>query len=192
MVIEYRANWEGPVGGPGVTVWHGRTSVSGQDQAASEALAGKMHAFFDAIKALIPTGYTISFPGEAIELNTTTGALEDVYTFTAPADVVCSGSGDWAAPSGARVEWRTGAIVSGRRLRGRTFIVPIAAGAYDSEGTIDSGTVTLLQGAADDALDDSLFSDVDLSVWSRTHGIQADITSASIPDEVTVLRSRRD
>lgn len=192
MVIEYRVNWEGPVGGPGVTVFHGRPSNSGFDQEASEDLAARAHAFFDDIKALIPAGYTLSFPGEAIELNTTTGVLEDVYTFTPPADVTCAGSGDWAAPAGCRVEWRTAAIVNGRRLRGRTYIVPIAAGAFDTEGTIDSGTVTLLTTAAEDFIDDSVFANVDIAVWSRTHGILADVVNVFVPDEASILRSRRD
>lgn len=192
MVIEYRVNWDGPIGGPGVTVFHGRTVTGGVDSIAAEELAGKAHEFFNALGALIPAGYVLEFPGEAVELNTTTGALEDVYTFDPPDDVVCSGGGDWAAPVGMRVEWRTDAIVAGRRLRGRTFIVPITAAAFDATGSPDSTSIGLVSTAAAEFYDEDPIGNVDPGVWSRTHGILADITGHVVPDQATVLRSRRD
>lgn len=192
MVFEYRVNWLGASGGPGVTVFHGRPPSGTTDEQVGEAMAGRARAFFDAVRFTIPEDYVLSFPGEAIELNTTTGILEDVYTFTAPADVLGGGEGEFARPAGARIEWRTPAIVAGRRLRGRTFIVPMIGGAFDVDGTLDTTVIATLQAAADDYLDAGVFADSQPVVWSRTHGILADITSALIPDEATILRSRRD
>lgn len=192
MVLEYRVNWQGPTGGPGVTVLHGRPSDLISDQDAANELSERAHAFFSELTALVPSGYTLSFPGEVVELNTTTGALEDVYAVPPQANVVMVGGGDWGAPAGARIEWRTSAIVAGRRLQGRTFIVPITALAFDTSGTLDPEAITALTNAAEEYLTGGTPDQVDPCIWSRTHGILADITAYLVPDEVTILRSRRD
>lgn len=192
MVLEYRVGWNVGGANPGVTVLHGRPTVSGADQDAAEDLAAKARVLFDGLKALFPPSMTFSFPGECVELNTTTGVLEDVYVFTPPANVVATGTGNWTAPAGGRIEWRTEAIVAGRRLRGRTFFVPFTIGSYDGTGTLASATITLLQTEGLEYMDAGLLVAVRPCIWSRTHGILADITSLAIPDEVSVLRSRRD
>jgi len=192
VVLEYRVQWEGPPGTPGTTVLHGRPADLAIDSVAAEELATRAHDFFDAIKLLIPTSYVLTFPGEAVKLNTTTGDLEDVYVFDAPSDVDCGGTGGYLAASGARIEWRTDAIVSGRRLRGRTFIVPITGASSTEAGQLDLGTILLLQGAADEYFATNVISDCNPCVWSKTHGILADVTSASVPTRGSVMRSRRD
>lgn len=192
MVLEYRVNWQGPTGGPGVTVFHGRPSDLISDQDAANELSERARAFFEALTALVPSGYALSYEQEVVELNTATGVLEDVYTVPAQADTVMAGGGDWAAPAGARVEWRTSAIVANRRLQGRTFVVPITALAFDLGGTLDAGAITALTNAANAFMDDAVFDQVDPCIWSRTHGILADITGFVIPDQATILRSRRD
>lgn len=192
MVLQYVAHWNEGTANPGYTVLHGRPQTGAPDDLASEDLAERVHALFDAIKAYIPNDYTISFPGEAVRLNTTTGVLEDVYTFTPPANVVGGYSQSWAAPAGFRYDWRTDAIVSGRRLRGRTFIVPVGGAAYADNGTLEPVPMGIFTNAGQDYIDVGVFTNVAPCIWSRTHGILADITSVVVPDEIAVLRSRRD
>lgn len=192
MVLEYRVGWNVGGSNPGVTVFHGRPSGVISDQDAAEELALRARTFFDGIKALVINSMTWTFPGEVTEYNTTTGVLEDVHTFAAPANVVGTGTGNWTAPAGARIEWRTDAIVAGRRLRGRTFLVPLTVANFDATGTLAAASITTLTTEAAEFYDASVLSDCNPCVWSRTHGILADITSHIVPDEVSVLRSRRD
>jgi hypothetical protein len=191
MVLEYRAQWL-TSGGAGVSVFHGRGTTGTPPETAAQDLANRVRAFLFEMVNSLPDEVTLSFPDEVLDRNTSTGVLEGLHSVTAPAGFGGNVSGNFAAPAGARVHWNTEAIVSGRRLRGRTFIVPIAAAAYDTNGTLTSTFRTALLGAANTFIDSGVNAWVEASVWSPTHGVQADITSVSVPDEAAILRSRRD
>ena len=115
-----------------------------------------------------------------------------MHAINAPANVTSTVGTACAAPAGLRIEWRTSAIVNGRRLRGRTFIVPLPTSVYESNGTILAATLATFATAANAYRDAGVFSQSQPSIYSRTHGVQADITSVIVPDEVSILRSRRD
>lgn len=191
-VLEYRVNWGSGATNPGVSVLHARIAGTSSAGAAATSFSERCRKFFDDIKGVVGGGIVWGFPGEVTELNTATGALEAVHVVTPPANVTSTGAGVYAAPAGIRVEWRTDAIVGGRRLRGRTFVVPLITSGYDTGGTIASSTLTTMASATSNYLSTVVFTSANPSVWSRTHGVQADITSAFLPDEVAVLRSRRD
>jgi len=192
MVLEYRAIWDQGGSNPGYSVFHARGAGSSTAGEASQDLANKVRELMDGLKAVVTVDYTFTFPPEVLDFNTSTGELEAVHTIDAPANVVGTSANPYSAASGARIEWRTSAIVEGRRLRGRTYIVPVGTNQYEADGTLTAGCRGILQAAADSYFDDAFTSDAHPSVWSRTHGIMADISAAVIPDEVSVLRSRRD
>lgn len=194
MPLEYRANWTSGITGPGVTVVHGRDTAVGSLDAAAQELADRLQAFFTALAGVLPAAVGISFDAEAVMLNTTTGVLESVHPVDPPDPVTGNVSVDaYARPAGARVDWLTAAVVSGRRLRGRTFLVPTGFNTYDNTGTLTSSAITTLNTAAAAYYDEPFgLEAVAPSVWSRTHGIAADITGHEVPDEVAVLSSRRD
>ena len=193
MPLEYRVNWAGGIGGQGVTVFHGRPRLDGQASEAAQELAERARAFFAALAAgIIPATVTLSFESEAVNLDTTTGTLLGVIPVDPPDNVVGGAGTVYARPSGLRVDWLTDAVVAGRRLRGRTFLVPASSGAFLADGTPGPAVLTLVKNAADDFYDSTLGDEVSPSIWSRTHGIQADITGASVPDEAAILSSRRD
>ena len=93
---------------------------------------------------------------------------------------------------GARVEWITGVVFNGRRVRGRTFLVPLAKSRFEGPGMLTSGCVSVLQAAAS-----ALVSATDLRIWSRPSGApgalggSALVSAAVVPDQVSWLRSRR-
>lgn len=193
MPLEYRTEWVvTSSSNTGTSVHHGRAVTGSTPEQGAQALADRVHAFWATVAASMPNDVQISFPSEVVDVNTTTGLLTAVYEVTPGALVTGGSTLEFAAPVGARAEWRTPAIVAGRRLRGRTFMVPLAGGAFATDGGLDETTRAFLQDAADDYIDNSVFAAVQTVVWSRTHGILADITSAFVPDEAAVLRSRRD
>lgn len=194
MPLEYRVEWSGTgITGPGLSVFHGRTDGVATTGTAMQALADRVRTFFDANKGKFPPGIGWTFPGEGLELDTTTGDLLDVHTVTAPArvDSTATSSG-YSRAAGARVDWLTKSIVGKRRLRGRTFLVPMAGPNLAADGTLESTTIASLMTAATAYINQSVFSSCAPVVWSRTHGIAADITGIRIPDMTTILRSRRD
>jgi len=190
--LQYRVGWNTGSLNPGVSVFHGRVTAGNTDGAAATDLSTRVRTLFDTIKGLVTGAVTWDFPAEVLKLNTTTGDLEGVESVTKPLNVVSGAGGSYAAPAGARIEWRTTAIVGGRRLRGRTFVVPLGATNYDTNGTISSSCITTLTAAGNAYKDTGVFTAVQPSIYSRTHGTQADITSVLIPDEAAVLRSRRE
>lgn len=197
MVHQYRALWQTESGGSGFSVFH---AAQGMSLVTAQAWADSIRAFFlDLTSTIIPTGVTIDFPGEVLELNTSTGELAGVQGISPPAAVVGSGVGSYSAPSGGRVLWNTSGIVAGRRVKGTTFIVPMLVSAYDDAGTLAPSTITTLSTAAGDYL--ATLPNIPV-VYSRPHpgdgtiaprpGTEHIITSQSVPDRVAVLRSRRD
>ena len=152
-----------------------------------------LKTFFSAIAALVPSVVTVDIPNSGDVIESTTGALTGGWTATGGGAQAMSGTGNYSALSGAYIRWQTPTVVNGRRLVGRTFIVPLTAGQYDSNGTLGAGAVTTLQNAAD-AL---VLAFPGMGVWHRPgddpgSGIIAGWSSAKVPDRVTVLRSRRD
>ena len=83
-------------------------------------------------------------------------------------------------------------MAGGRRIQGRTFLVPLVASAFDSTGTISTAALATLQTAANGLV---AYDTIDPVVWKRptpfTVGSFATITEARIPDMAAVLRSRR-
>lgn len=175
--------WSGTTGLPGITVFHSLDSVSG-------ALAA-IRACFNSWKTEVPTGINWSFPGTGDVLDSATGTLVGGWTDTQPADVASSGSGYHAAGVGVIVTWHTGAIVGGRRLKGRTFLCPITSAAFETNGTVVAGTLSTIKTAGD-----TLWGTGTLNVWHRptapgaSNGSVSVVTSCTVKDQVTRLSSR--
>lgn len=202
MVQEYKALWNVPGGGAGFSTFYAETDGS---LAQMQEFANNVRAFFAGVSTFIPNTVTITFESEVRTLNTATGTLEDVDAVNAPAQVTGVAVGAYAAGAGGRVDWRTSGIVAGRRVVGRTFLVPIIGTSFESNGTLVAGTITDIQADADAYLA-AFTSIVGAVVWSRPvvadptadppiaaragsfHAIQ----SATVPDKSALLRSRRD
>lgn len=158
----------------------------------------RLRTFFDAIKLYIPSQVTIQVLGEVEVLEETTGQLLDVLVATTPAAVVGTAvaSTPYAAAVGAVVSWRTGVVRNGRRIRGRTFLVPLSSTAFDSSGTLIAAALTTMNAAATALRDATTIAD--LGIYARptgpgaTDGLWALVTGHQIPDMGSILRSRRD
>lgn len=185
--------WSGPqVVGGGVTVLHYAGDVG------APPVSGILSAF-SAQSKLLPTNVTVQVPGAGDVIEDTTGQLVDVWSAAGGGLVAGNGSSQCAAGVGANITWLTGGIINGRRLRGRTFIVPLALrdpGSgdefYDTDGTLGTvcrGRVTTL--ATD------LMATGPLAVWHRpttpggSDGNSYGVVASRIPDRVSTLRSRR-
>jgi hypothetical protein len=180
--------WSGFSGGPGVNTFY-------SDVADVDIATTALHTFYEAIDTFIPDVVDINVPGSGDTISDSSGILTGTWTATAtPAQVNGGATGTYAAPVGAVVNWLTSAIVDGRRLQGKSFIVPLTDAAFDSDGSIVSGFLTTLRNAAA-----ALAATADsIKVWHRptdpgpSGGSSAAVTSSRVPDLAAVLRSRRD
>lgn len=185
-------SWAGPqVKGLAVTVLH----FDGSDNAAPPVAAVK--AAFDPLLPSLPSGLTISYPSSGDRIDDTTGDLTGVWAGADIAPSTATGVARAAAGVGACIGWSTGGIVNGtkgpRKLRGRTFLVPLSTDCYDSDGTIGAATLGILQGVAN-----SLQASGPLAVWHRptaagaTNGTSYGVIANKVRDHVAFLGSRRD
>lgn len=190
--------WAGFTGAPGYSIFHFRDFASGAPvQADADQAHAKVESFIDAIRPVIPNPVLLSVMPDVEIIEETTAVLQDLKTVipNAPRAGSATAGTNWAAAVGANITWRTGGIRNGRRVKGRTFLVPLAFTAFHTDGTLNDATHTTLNAAATTLR--SATGSPDLGVWARPSAIGASdgawfaATGHSIPDISTVLRSRR-
>lgn len=193
LIYRYRAVWSGPAGLPGVT------TMFAFNDTTEQVFADGMIAFLkDALSTsttadFLPSG--ISILGDPIvdHIDPASGELLDSVPVTPPAQVAGIGAGAYVAAAGACVTWQTGAVHAGHKVRGRTYLVPLATTAYDSTGTLSPGYLTNIRNAASAYIAGA----VNGCIWSRNHPGAADgaalqIQTGTVVDKACVLTSRRD
>lgn len=173
--------WNGLVGLPGVSVMYGTPGGS---------LHSELTTFFTALVSAFPIPMTWQIPNNGDTIDDASGTLNGTWSDGTTQNIAATGSSPHAAGCGAYVNWRTGAIVGGRRLKGRTFLAPIQSALYQSDGTIATVTLGVLQSAAS-----ALAASGELVIWHRPQlsgpGSSSVALAATVPDQVTSLRSRR-
>jgi len=178
-----RVAWQNFPGAPGVSTFYVGSAVLAQSE---------IRAFFDALKAFLPSGLTLQVPNNGDQVDESTGLIVGAWTGAPQALITCTGTGNYPGSAGACVNWRTSLVISGRRPIGRTFLVPLTTGSFETNGSIAAATLTAIQTAAN-----TLITNLagELKVWSRPRptiaGANVTVTSANVPDLAIVLRSRR-
>lgn len=176
---------------------------------AGQALV-KQAAFFNSLVTLLPTAVTVrheglvqiydetlSTPGGGAQL------VDQVTVASPPASVTGTGTGVWSAASGAWINWITPAFANGRRVVGRTFLVPLAnTPTFQTDGTLALTAQNLIIGAGN-----SMNTNTPTHVVYYNRGGPSDppkptdkphvagwyaSTGVTVPDKAGVLRSRRD
>ena len=179
------------------TVWSNFSGAPGYtnlfcDVASEASVVPAVRSFFNALIGILPSGVTIQVPGSGDTIDESTGLITGAWSTTTPASVVGTSGGVNTGASGAVVHWLTSSVVNGRRVRGRSFICPLASTAFDTAGTLTSAAITTLQTAADGLVTASAG---ELVVFHRptdfAQGSEHVVTSTRVPDLAAVLRSRR-
>lgn len=191
-ITRITALWTGFRGAPGYSNFFFTGPPFDPEEARLAAVA--VRNFFFAIRAHLPSSVTIQVQPTGDVIDEATGQITEQVDFEQPPTVAGSGGADYSAASGAVVNWNTTSYRNGRRVRGRTFLVPLGSITYDGNGDLDSETVTAIRTAATELATASLPNP--MVVWSRPRdgspGQAHAVTSASVPDLGAILRSRRD
>lgn len=191
-ILQGTITWTGWSGAPGYTVLYTRNA--GIITTAIDNTVTALNHMADQLHFLVPNSVTLTASKEVKEIEEATGALVSIHTSpVATPSWVGAGGTNFAAPTGACISWGTGGVNRGKRVRGRTFIVPLASGYYATDGTLTDAALTPLNALANDWHTSSAYAAV---VWSRPRlgagGAAFDITSHRVADKAAVLRSRRD
>lgn len=201
MATLYRVkiNWTGFIGAPGFTNLYFRDPVDdiGSD-AKAEAAIDKVDAFLNTTNNVFPPAVTRGVDPVVDLFQDTSGELIGSRNGSPepPAAGGAAGSA-YSAPVGAVVNWLTGGIRNGRRVRGRMFLVPLAASQFDATGTILDTSLTLLRtNAALLHANDGIVPFLHVFARPTAPGVDDGdsfrVTASSVPDKAAVLRSRRD
>jgi hypothetical protein len=180
-----RVEWSGSgVVGPGLSTFYFAEEGSGWTAA--------LGTFFETIKPQFHTTVSWRIPGSGDLIDVASGELSG--TWTDGAEILKNGSSvlQYAAGCGLSVKWLTSGIRNGRRVTGRTFLCPITAGAYGTNGEVLPAVAASIQSAAHLL---TLAGGLDMHVYSRPlpsgPGFSSPVLDAATSTKVSWLRSRR-
>jgi hypothetical protein len=207
MAIIARAtiNWTGFIGAPGYTnLYFGLDGTASWTQAQADAIKLLVDGFASNIATALPPTVTTQIDQTLELIDDVNGDLAGFFTMTPGNPHPGTAAGAYSAASGACISWSTDGIVNARRVRGRTFLVPVGGATLASDGTLDPTKLAALQNAAN-VLAASDASTVQLVIWSRPvhkelspelridrDGTSWPVKTGLVRDKVAMLRSRRD
>lgn len=192
-IFRIQARWSGFTGAPGYSAFHFDAATAGAGP-TPQACADAVRTLLVSWGNYLPGGVSVAVESEVQRLEESTGTLIGFEQVTPGSAVSGSGTSSYSAATGAVIIWNTAGVRRGRRIQGRSFVVPVSGAALTSTGQISTPAQTALQSGAT-AFADSITGPV---VWARpsgpgaSDGQIASITAARVPTKVAVLRSRRD
>jgi hypothetical protein len=197
-VLRVKLNWTGFIGAPGYTnLYFSEFNETGYVQADADGAVSKASTFATQLRDYLPAAVTIGVDPTVEIVQSDTGDLVGFFSTTPAAAGPGALTGTYSAASGACISWGTNGIRNGRRIRGRTFVVPLGGSAYESNGTLAPAAVSALTSYAN-ALKNNTTGRGDFGIWARpttktaTDGVWYPAQTVSVKDKAAVLRSRRD
>lgn len=193
-----KIRWTIPGAGTALSVLHFQGSgTNGASQLEADDVSTRVHAFLTPIINVLPNVVKVQALSEVEEINPASGDLIGFWNTPAKAERAgtAAATAGWAAAAGAVISWSTAGVRNGRRVRGRTFVVPLSNECWDVDGTIKSvplGSLTTGAQALTTGTDVTRFS-----IWSRPSAPEANdgaafnVSGFRIPDMSAILRSRR-
>lgn len=188
MHQEYVVRWSGGRIGSGATVLNFKSVAS---NAAAQTIANSTRTLFDSIKAYLPDEVSLTFDSEVLE-KTEQDVMTASYPVSSPATVQGTSATSWQNGAGLMVRHNTGVILGGRRIYGRTFIVPAASGSFGLTGDVLPAAATAIQGAFNTFRTQVSGVGADHSVFSKANEAIVGITSSIVSSRPTYLSTRND
>ena len=192
-----RATISGTQGLPGLYTAYFRAEPGGGNSGSAAAVAARVRGAWDVFKTSLLTNITVQVQPIVDVLEDEGGDLIGSFGVTPPAAVVGTvGTASGPSEVAAGLVLETGVIVSGRRLRGRQFLSPIANSQMI--GTTPTGGIVTNTNAFGVALIGATppLATAPAVVWSRPTatrvGSSFPVVSATCAAKWFVLRSRRD
>lgn len=203
-ILRVKMRWGGMPGAPGLSVFH-FTHPSGSfadlDAGAAQEAVDRVDTFAAGVVFWMPYQTTLEVLSDVELIDGASGDLEDIFGTTPDATRTSPQSAGqvYAGPVGAIINWKTATIRNGRRLRGKTFLVPLNGGVFSDNGTPAAGLITSLNTHATNLR--TAGTDTQLAIYGRPmtpaigivpEGVVGLVSAHNVPDFAAVLRSRRD
>jgi len=163
--------------------------------AEANSAAANWKTFLSSLALLGPSGSSITFDTAAqtyTDLGVQTG---EVSITSVPTPINPLSTKAYAGGSGAVINWLTNGFHLGRKVRGRTFLVPLTSDAFEQNGTLLASTVTNIAAAGvtfAGTTPQPVIVSIKTSGGGVTSGFVSPIVGATVPDRSAILRSRRD
>ena len=184
-VNRVRVVWTGtPTAGGGLSTFYFNSAVGTPAQHVSAVAT-----FLDDTEAQRVDTLTWATEQDVATLNVGTGALEAVTSTTVESGTGSAVVDNLPAAVQGLLRMTTNVIAGPRLLRGRLFL----PGA--DENANSAGGIPLLAYRSDYEAAAAVLignANADWSIWSQTHGVLANVASASVWTQWASLRSRRD
>lgn len=196
--------WAGMPGAPGYSVFHFINpdgTFHDLDATAAQEAVDRVDTFAAGVVFWMPYQTTLEVLSDVELLDAASGDLEDVFGTTPDATRTSPQAAGqvYAGPVGALINWKTATIRNGRRLRGKTFLVPLNGGVFSDNGTPAAGLITSLNTHATALRTAGALTQLGVYGRPMTPAIGIDpagklgrVTTHNVPDFAAVLRSRRD
>lgn len=196
-----RSEWSGTTGGPGLSQ-HAVMGAAGGDwnPDGAQSAVNAVRAFWAACASILPDEVRIQVSPVVDTYERENGELFSSHVAAqAPGVVAGTSAAGYAGGAGIKVTWNTGQIRNGRRVKGSTFIVPVASTVFTANGTVGTTTVTSINTAAANMLTALSAGGTSLAVWSRPRetpeirlGFATQVVTGSVGSKSAILRGRRD
>lgn len=191
-VLRVRTVWTGFPGAPGYTNMF--FDAASGDNAAATAAADVVTLFWQSLTTQFPSDVRWQVQSEVPLVDVASGQMVDQLTADTQPAVAGNGATQYSAPTGGIVDWVTSVFSNGRKIVGRTYLVPLGGNMYDGVGSLIPGALDAINQAAAALASTTPTS---MMVYSRPTagrpiGQANAVTSVRVPDRACVLRSRRD
>jgi hypothetical protein len=196
-VSSVTATWQGFSGAPGYSRFHfSELTTPAQAQTAVNAV----RSFFGSLGSHLMTTWSVQVSSVVQNTDVASGDLVAEITAPTPPTPVAgtiANTNVYTGGSGYVIDWITGQFWNGRKVRGRTFIVP-AVGVYSPDGTISTAAQTTAQNAATALIGTA---GITLAIYARKFddskppkqqaGAVFAVNGVLVPDRAAQLRTRR-
>lgn len=178
-------DWVGVAGTPWFTSMH--FSTAGGSGGAAAAVAA-VDAFLDNFQGGIENSVTWLTRPLVEDIDPATGNILGTFSVSQVGGAGTNANDPLPWQTQYCISWLTGVYVSGRQVRGKTYIPGLCEDSNGPLGVPGSSFNT----AANTAIAGLLAATPDLQVYSRLHGASYLVSAGQIPARWSVLRSRRD
>lgn len=195
-IAQLQVTWKGLPGGDGFSFFY----VS-----STAASISPLPTFFDAIKAFFPLKINWVVNPFWKFIDETTGKMTGAGGGGPQPTITATGADAFAPQTGVQVRWETAGFENGRRVKGRTYLVPCVGAQFGSNG-VPSATMCNTINAAADVMRQAYTGN--LVVWHRPlydydvpegsdpilkrPGKSIAVTSTVCPTKAVTLNARRD
>jgi hypothetical protein len=198
IVNVFSVTQTGDIGGAGISRFHVLgDGVTPMTNTQLNSVATAITTFYSALHLLLPSAVTWSMLPTSQVLTVETGALTADQNIPVVPSITAGAVANYAAGTGARVYWHTTQIKNRRLIRGATFIAPLSATGFATNGAVVGTTASTIQTAAVAMISALSGSSLVPVVYARPpktlpgSGLVGNIVNATVSTKPASLRSRR-